>query len=82
MSAVAPQQLERRLEWSAPTGRRLVPGTVFRHRRFGGRWRFLSYVEHPTAPHVEAIAVSGNGGVRAFDPADVYGVSNAKGGAR
>lgn len=84
---------ERQLEWHAPTGRLLTPGTLFKHRRgrpsepdaapgsFGGRWRFLAYVDHPTHPHVEAVAVNGPSSVRAFDPADVYNVSNAKGAA-
>lgn len=78
---------ERLLEWKAPTGRRLKPGATFKHRRRSGTWRFVAYVDHPTAPHVEAVKVGGRttkgrANVRALTPDGVYNVSAAKDGDR
>lgn len=77
---------ERLLEWTAPTGRRLVPGTTFRHSDHSGLWRFVTYVDHPRHPHVEATrcggrTTKGRANVRALEPAGIHSVSNEKGGA-
>lgn len=58
--------------WLAPTGRWLERGNLF---RLGdeGWFKFLAYVDSPTEPHVEAVAVTRTGertvgGVRALRP--------------
>jgi len=46
-----------------------------------GKWIFLAYIDHPTAPYVEAKkAGKGQSNIRCFDPTLVYEVSNRKGG--
>jgi hypothetical protein len=71
---------ERIIEWTAPTGRKLIPGTTFKVEGKGGTWTFIAYVNHPTAPYIECTK-SGRAGVRCIRPELVYGVSNRKGGA-
>lgn len=71
---------ERIHEWTAPTGRKLIPGTEFKVQGKGGTWVFRAYVDHPTEPYIECTKKGGNG-VRCIRPELVYGVSNRKGGA-
>lgn len=72
---------QRITEWTAPTGRKLIPGTEMKVQGQPGKWIFLAYVDHPKSPHVEAKkSAKGRGNIRCFDPALIHEVSNAKGG--
>lgn len=72
---------ERITEWTGPTGRKLIPGTEMKVEGQAGKWIFLAYVDHPTAPYVEAKkAAKGRGNIRCFNPDLIKTVSNKKGG--
>lgn len=64
-------------EWTAPTGRSIVAGAQMRVEGQPGKWVFIAYVEHPTAPYVEA-RKEGHKAVRCFHPEAVYGVQTTK----
>lgn len=73
---------ERQTEWTAPTGRKLVPGTEMKVEGQPGKWIFVAYVDHPNAPYVEAKkAAKGRGNIRCFHPDRIHTVSNKKGGS-
>ena len=66
-------------EWTAPTGRKLVPGTEFKVKGQRGKFSFVAFIDHPKEPYVEA---SKAGKIRCIRPNSIHGVSNSKGGPK